>query len=577
MLKWTAKVPLSSRIIDPLGIYVLKHLETYYLPGITTQTDRLRYFTLLTWAWKAVAEKRIKSSQVFIIEKIATLAAGLHHSSDTSPPNAIRNRESAIDFLRMSNEPINVDEYKKYGRNNKIGYGNYYYRGPLVTLQICAKNTAGKYVFSKAGEQIASLFDKIVGKNSSIFLKKELSKKDLLKLESICFCTEKIPVIEQQIWRLVFFGFTLPTSGFGLTFNAEEYRRFEECHLDFPSISPHAKYSLDDYLKNPDKIDSVLDNNIPEKIKKNIARRSLLFLAMQIINDSNPRRDGEPFDQIMRDCLYFHQFLNGSIITKIDFGPLTKYVGSWETYVHNLYYINFLELFFFLLLKSVKLHPFGTNIAEISKFFDTEKIAKFLSANFKTSLSPASSLEEIELCLKKLLGKKKTSLTTALNEKLVAFKARDSLVPEERIANLVLLFLLLKNRFKSFSQIQQKSCGFQEELLFSIVPKKVYGTLSKGNVTTFINSILTLVKNRHKLIASKKFAINGTKAWLFTEEDDRLFYYGRDWVTSYRQNFYREAKWNNVRNLLVDMGLVETKQRRDCLTQVGRLWLKRIF
>ena len=49
-LKYTEHVKLN-RVIDPLGFRVLKEMENRFLQGITTQTERLRYFTLLTWVY----------------------------------------------------------------------------------------------------------------------------------------------------------------------------------------------------------------------------------------------------------------------------------------------------------------------------------------------------------------------------------------------------------------------------------------------------------------------------------------------------------------------------------------------
>jgi|AGTN01.1.fsa_nt_gi hypothetical protein len=99
-LLWTAKTELSSRIQDPLGLYVLKFLERYFLAGITTQTRRLRYYSFLTWAWMIISDKNLEYQKILNIEKVATLASAYHHLNDRSAPNGIRNRRSARDFIR---------------------------------------------------------------------------------------------------------------------------------------------------------------------------------------------------------------------------------------------------------------------------------------------------------------------------------------------------------------------------------------------------------------------------------------------------------------------------------------------
>ena len=190
-LSWTAKVPLSRRIIDPLGIYILKHLESYFISGITTQTDRLRYFSLIPWVIKTVNDKELKSEKILHIEKIVTMVAALHHINDSSPPNGIRSRDYAKEFLLQANDSFQVNQYTRFGRENKIGYGNYYYRGPLATLQICGKK-GNEYIFSAIGDQVVDLFGKVVGTNVKLLLKNELTKSDLAELSNLCFCPNEI-------------------------------------------------------------------------------------------------------------------------------------------------------------------------------------------------------------------------------------------------------------------------------------------------------------------------------------------------------------------------------------------------
>lgn len=572
VLKWTAKVPLSRRIIDPLGIYILKHLESYFIPGITTQTDRLRYFSLIPWIIKTVANKKLKSNKILHIEKIVTLAAALHHINDSSPPNGIRSREYAKEFLLQSNESIQVSQYTRFGRENKIGYGNYYYRGPLATLQICGKK-ANEYIFSEVGEQIVDLFGKVIGSNVDLLLKNRLSKSDIANLSHLCFCVNEIPDDEKEIWRLVFFGFTSPMRGVDLKIDQEELDKFEKGNLQFPKIDLDEKLTLENYLKDANIFELVSSDNLGEMIKKRLARRSLLFLIMKVIHEVKPSVNGEPIDQIIRDCFYFRQFDDGNKIKEIRFGPLENFAELWETYVHNLYYINFLEMFFNLLLDVIKHYPMGITVEDIVKSFDIKEIREHLSAKIQNIPNQTTNIQEIGFYLVKNLGGNKTSLKTEVNEKNIALSARKSVTPEEKIANLLILFLLLKHRFGNFSKRQIKGCDFKEEKLFSVVPKRVYTNLEEGDLTDFIKTELTLVKNRHRLIASKKFSLNGTKAWLVTEEDERLYYYGRD----YRRTLYREAKWSNVLSLLGDMGLMKVQQDRRCLTELGETWLKKIF
>jgi hypothetical protein len=567
-LKWTEKVPLSSRIIDPLGIYVLKHLERYFLPGITTQTARLRYFSLLTWAWKTVEDQKLSPKKVLDIEKIATLAAASHHLNLPDAPAAIRNRDSATDFLR-SHDLISIDEYTNFGRENRIGYGNYYYRGPLASLHICAKNASGETVFSEVGMKVADVFAKITKNSAELFLKDEISKKELDELAPYCFCCEQILAEEKEIWRLVFFGFTRSSTGLALSLDLDGLSNFERGKMVFPEIRVDAKMALEDYLRDMDRLESVFASDLPEMMKTTLARRLVLFMVMKIIHETNPRIDGESVNQIIRDCIYYRQFIDGIAIKKIDFGKLNQFSELWEAFVHNLYYINFLEFTFDLLLESLKRSPNGTTIDEIVSSFDMKVVKNSLQTRGIGVRDQVFDIQRINSYLKCQLSGSKTSLTTFPNEKQVALDARRPISKEEKLADLIILFLLTKYRFDNFSEEQCKVCDFHEERLYSIRPKTAYAALGKETMTDFLRVILGLVKNRHRLISSIKFAFNGTRSWLLTEEDSRLYYYGR----SYRIGFYREAKWYNIIELLTDMGLITIHEKRYRLTKLGEEWL----
>ena len=57
-LSWTEKIGLSKTIRDPLQLAVFRFPDQYFLTGITTQTQRIRYYTFLTWAWNQIKEKK---------------------------------------------------------------------------------------------------------------------------------------------------------------------------------------------------------------------------------------------------------------------------------------------------------------------------------------------------------------------------------------------------------------------------------------------------------------------------------------------------------------------------------------
>lgn len=163
---WTKKNTLN-RIIDPLSLSDLKFLENEYLVGITTQTDRLRYFSFLAWAWNNVKKSKLSNRMLLPIEKVFSLVCAKHHFHDKNYPRGIRNRQSAEKFLE-DNEEINLDEFTSFGRKNKVGYGNYYYHGPLKDLNICWEDKNNNLIFSDVGEKIADIYERTVNCNATI-------------------------------------------------------------------------------------------------------------------------------------------------------------------------------------------------------------------------------------------------------------------------------------------------------------------------------------------------------------------------------------------------------------------------
>jgi len=570
ILRWTAKTSLSSRIQDPLGLYVLKFLERHFLPGITTQTERLRYYSFLTWAWKIIADRNLRRSKILNLEKIVTLAAALHHLNDSSPPRGIRNRQSAKAFIQ-THRSIRINQFTNFGRNNRTGYGNYYYRGPLATLRICGR-VNDEIVISEMGKKIAKSFGKIVHDKTDLLLKNQLSKKELSTLSVLCFCVNKIPPAERRSWRIVFFGFTKPSNGFSLRFDQEEFTKFRRGIMRFYDIPIDNKLNIEDCLRDAEKFDTVLDDNLQDFVKTTLARRYTLFMIMKIINETKPIVSGETLNQTIRDCIYFNQFDEVGNIKVIDFGPLNRFIKLWEGYVHNLYYINFFEFMFEILLEKLAVHPMGTTIQDIISSFNTKEIVRGLQDIGVNVLDREPDIKGIDLYVRERLLKK-TSLDTKPNEKQVFLNAIQSKTFEEELANLIVLLLLLRYRFESFSQTQKKACEFGESRLYSLRPSSVYHSLVEGSITEFLYTMLNLVKNRHRLISALKYVMDGTRSWLLTEEDGLLYYYG----TEYWARPYREAKWRNVIELLIDMGLVTIKKNRYCLSRLGEIWLERIF
>jgi len=571
LLRWTTKTSLSSRIQDPLGMYVLKFLEDYFLPGITTQTERLRYFSFLTWAWKQIADKKLDWNKILDMEKVLTLIAAMHHDNDPNSPKGIRNKRDAAEFL-SHHETIDLDKFTRFGRNNKEGYGNFYYKGPLKTLRILWREN-DNIRFSSIGKRIAMLIDNL-SPMATVFLKKRFSKQELSKLHSFCFCDEKILAEERKIWRMVFFGFTNLTKDGDLRIDFASYKDFKEGRL---VISPTLSLPLgisEEVSLQTDK-EAVLEKILAQdhqKIEERIYwRRYTLFLIMKIIAEAEPEI-GE-LNQTIRDAIYFRQvFTKNGKIKNLDFGQLEGVRRLWEVYVHNLYYISVFEIIFRILLEKIREKPLGITLDAIVSSFDLREIKRTMEKWGIIIKDPDPEITQIENKVKSIVSER-TNLWNFLNERNLFLKSLKSTSYEERLANLLLLLTLLKHRYESFSEEQIKVLSYRESGLFSLKPKIIYSTLLHDKISRFIKDVFALVKNRHLYIAGMKYHKFGTRSWLFTEEDNFLYYYGRN----YQIRGYREAKWRNVIELLLDMKLLKKEGKRILLSGVGERWLAKII
>jgi len=100
-LLWTEKISLGT-IRDPLQLAIFRYPETYFITGIITQTERLRYYTFLTWAWLQIKQRKsdLRKNEITDLEKLLVLASATHHDNGSQQPNGIRSFSSAFDFIQ---------------------------------------------------------------------------------------------------------------------------------------------------------------------------------------------------------------------------------------------------------------------------------------------------------------------------------------------------------------------------------------------------------------------------------------------------------------------------------------------
>ena len=88
VLRWSKRIPAESRLIDPLGIGWHLEIQTEFTFGITSVTNRLRYFTMLAWYRTNFSEFDLseEKKQLYHLERFMILSSLQHHNGNRKDP-----------------------------------------------------------------------------------------------------------------------------------------------------------------------------------------------------------------------------------------------------------------------------------------------------------------------------------------------------------------------------------------------------------------------------------------------------------------------------------------------------------
>jgi len=579
-LYWTEKIKLSE-VRDPLQLAVFRFADQKFLPGITTQTSRIRYYTFLTWAWNQIKERKEEKAKILDLEKILALVSAQHHENN-DPPIGIRSigdsKSGARQFLSQ-NSQIDLDKFTSFGRNNKKGYGEAFHGGPLETLGIkWWKEGYKELVISPAGEKISRIFSGYIGKIEDKIWSKILTKSDLQNMTALCCCS--IPTEEQNFWKKVFFGLTKLEKNDALEIDDEKQLGIIDAdELRFEKIN----VSEDDFIAQLEDKDSEFfdvdvdiesDNQKDWSLEKEM-RKATLFLLLEIIKNSKPE-SGKKLYQTIRDSIYYSEFKVEDKISQINFNQqLESYRKHWEVYAHNQYYVTIFEKTLSIILDISKHNPFGIEIDELVRKIDSKNFLVSVSKNLGFQISDSDSVQTVYDELEKRMGGKKTALSSSINEHDILENIQNTGDKTETLGLIFVLFLLCKYRYFSFDEkALRMNSRITHDKYYNISPKTRYDEFSKIQVAKFPEELLRFVIKRYRRVSAKKLASNGTKVWLFTVDDDVLSF--NDQPKKFNEEMYRDRKWYYVLEIMNDLGLVQKNNKNWEITMEGEKWLNKI-
>ena len=532
---WTEKNNLD-RIMDPLSLSGLKFIEDDFLVGITTQVQRLRYFSFLTWAWHTIKEDNLPFKTILSMEKVFTLISAYHHLGRRDYPIGIRNRQDAENFI-VNNSLIDVEKFTSFGRNNRVGYGQYYYHGPLNTLLVFWGDEE-RVIFSEFGEKIAKVYGRELDTDKDLFIKGKFKKEELKRFADHCACQVRDAKEEVDLWRKVIFGFTKsPILKQDLVFDEKKYKSFISGNYKFP--------------------EAIEDDNTKRMI--------MIFTVMKIIDEVNPTK--RTLEQSLRDGFYFGEYVKDKKVIRIDYGNLAKIKKYLEVYVHNLYYTDILEYIFTYILEVIQKKTLGSTLDEILETIDIKNIEKEILEIFKNRGIKLENCKPQNII--KVVDSLEISLKDGINERQVFLDFMNSNDIHVDLSRLIVLLFLLRKRYYKFDDEQKEKTELIDDI--NARPGNIYAKIMKISISDLFRLLFTTVVNLHRYTFARKYMIDSTRSWLFTVEEDKLYYYGQ----FYDFRPYRESKWPNTVDLLYDLDLVNFDENYS-LTEDGKSWLKKV-
>ena len=302
-LKWTERIDLSE-VRDPLQLAVFRYPDGKFLPGITTQTLRIRYFTYMTWASNQIKERKVEPRKILDLEKILALVSAYHHENNDAPIGirSIGDSNSGAREFLSKNSQIDLDKFTSFGKRNKKGYGEAFHAGPLQTLGIkwWEKDEHKQYVISPAGKNISKIFSEYMEKIEDKVWSKTLKKSDLQNMTNLCCCS--IPIEERDFWKKVFFGLTKLRKDDTLEIDYEKH--LEIINADKLQFGKNYVREFDFEAELDEEDSEFFDTEFEADEKKGSLekemRKATLFLLLEIIKNSKPDSSGYKLYQTIK-------------------------------------------------------------------------------------------------------------------------------------------------------------------------------------------------------------------------------------------------------------------------------------
>ncbi|TAJ44054.1 hypothetical protein [Methanofollis fontis] len=445
------------------------------------------------------------------------------------------------------------DDIQTFNLNFDInGFGRTYYNRQLEVFR-CAWTDELDVI------QISPINKKLAGTLSFLdpndFKRTEFRKEDLREyFEGFGIDQIAHNSAEQEILSKLLFGF-FSEKGCSWDIDDEEFAAYVQGNGDLAFI------------------DRLTEEPSPEYYtirQQNLRRRNTLLLFLKIIDEASP-----PMGEMRRylwDAVYFNQ--DHETKDEISFGRLDQIRHCWEQHQLRVYFVFALEK----LLEHIHLIVIENAGIPKNRLIDSQNvrgILSYISDWLHLPVDEETTLAEVIDRTGELNGTGvKSSLHSPINESDLYNRLRTQ-EHDEFFADFVVMLSLLFRRYSHTPPLNSHLSSDDDSNPDLINMETLFAHIEANgsdiHIISFLSHVSRLIVNRHMLESVSRFAY-GTKNWLFTEEEGRL-YSTRDPV----HMTPRDNRWQSIRTLLQDLAFIEqTDEGNLRVTKKGLEWLEKI-
>ena len=538
--RWTKSQKIEDSGRDPLGLArVHERLTDWLVPGITTQTDRARYYSFYLWSIYDTNRTDMPSNRRQFIEgmrrrEAVFVLSCLAHHDGVGPVDLVGVEKGSKIWKRDPKPRWFSTDFQPLPSNPLGGYSQYY-GGSLYRLGLThtPENANGVDQLTPGGRKVAEAFESSISRTQ--FLRGKHQVDDELSFTVLrdlgnkaCLC--ELPGTngaERELLTNLFFG------------------------LD--------EFENDDAL----------------------LRRQTLLLCLDVIDFANRSRmpiHEKDFDHsVLREAAYFRQI--GSDKKTIDYAPggsLGICSERWRLVELHRYYAYVLETLFATILSELEKARAGLSLDEFVSQLDWADMSAILKkwgripernrlADWLASI--AGDREQIDKTMSRSFDRR-VGLGARLNEIDICDETDETESPSKRIVlSLALLFTLYCRFYNSrATDLWGSVSGLaRDDLWFDVTARRIDNHLARGStVKEFLCDLIQKeVVDQHKLITVvEKGHIENS--WLQLIDGKLL------WRRTYAP-VWRSAKLENCRKIICDLSLAKVNPKGTLsLTSRGR-------